>query len=154
MIKVNVIVQYGAWKKKIKSPQAYLNKKINIISKELKFFKKIKIEFTLLLSNGKNIRELNRKYRKKNKTTDVLSFPFYNKTELNKKLNTRTAFYLGDVIINSSKVQNNLSKLPFKNNFDKLWIHGFLHLLGFQHSKDKDFVKMSKFEEKFFKLIN
>ena len=154
MIKVNVIVQYSLWKKEIKNPQAYLNKKINILRKKLKFFKKLKFEFTLLLSNGKKIKELNRIYRKKNKTTDVLSFPFYTKKEVKKKINAKNFFYLGDIIINSSKVKNNLPKLSFKKNFDKLWIHGLLHLLGFQHIKNKDFVKMSRSEEKFFKLIN
>ena len=59
----------------------------------------------MLLSNTKEIKKLNSKFRKKNKSTDVLSFPFYNKKNLKKKLKNEKEIYLGDIIINLNKIR-------------------------------------------------
>ena len=75
MIKVNVVLDYPSWKKKIKFPESYLKKKLNKLSKVYPFKNKSK-EFSILLTNNKMMKDLNRKFRKKNKPTDVLSFPF------------------------------------------------------------------------------
>jgi len=53
--------------------------------------------------------------------------------------------------MNRSKI---LSTLEFKKNVTKIFIHGFLHLLGYDHIKLKDFKKMLTEEEKIFKTIN
>ena len=74
MIKANVISGYLNWNKIIKKPNDYLNKKLKILSKAPSFKKK-NHEFSLLLTNDKQMKYLNLKFRKKNKTTDVLSFP-------------------------------------------------------------------------------
>ena len=80
------------------------------------------------------MRELNYKFRKKNKPTDVLSFPLsYNK-------------YIGDIAI-SYEIINKRSKLTnFFLEFDKMWLHGYFHLIGYDHKKLKDFEKMNKKE--------
>ena len=101
------------------------------------------------MSNNKNIRKLNKKFRDNNKSTDILSFPS------EKKLNIKKSTYLGDIIIsydfiNKPKTINNLE---FKNKVIKIFIHGFLHLLGYDHIKLKDFKKMLKEEEKIYKVI-
>ena len=57
------------------------------------------------------------------------------------------------MVINLNKI-NGYKNEDFKKNFDKLWIHGFLHLLGYRHKLDKEFIKMSNLEKKFFKSIN
>jgi len=112
-------------------------------------FKKNKFKFTLLLSDHKEIKELNKKFRKKNKTTDILSFPFYEKKSLNqllkKKLND---IYLGDIIINLNKIKKMTKNESFHLSFDKIWIHGLVHLLGYRHKSNFDFSIMKKLENK------
>lgn len=78
MIKVNVIVKNKSWLKYIKSPEIYLKEKIKKIRNDKLFYKK-KYFFSIKLSDTKEIKFLNNKFRKKNKSTDVLSFPNQNK---------------------------------------------------------------------------
>ncbi len=154
MIKINVIVKNINWFKYIKNPNIYIGKKINKLNSQVKEFKKNKIFCTLLLSDSKEIKNLNRKFRKKNKSTDVLSFPFQTKKELKRKLKKNREIYLGDMIINLKKMKNKNKKKIFKNEFDRLWIHALVHLFGYDHKFNKDFFKMNKIEEKYYKLIN
>ncbi len=79
MIKVNVFVSNKNWRKHIKKPDDYLKKKIKLLNKKNNFFKNRDISFSLLLSGNKEIKIINKKFRKKNNSTDVLSFPFYEK---------------------------------------------------------------------------
>ena len=74
MIKANVISDNLNWIKYIENPNDYLNKRLKILSKA-PFFKRKNHEFSVLLTNNKKMKKLNFKFRKKNKTTDVLSFP-------------------------------------------------------------------------------
>ena len=86
MIKANAILEYTKWKNKIKNPNNYLKKKIQKLC-EIPFFKKKKQEFSILLTNNKKMKNLNLNFRKKNKPTDVLSFP------------TKNHMYIGDIAI-------------------------------------------------------
>ena len=138
MIKANVILDHSQWINKIKNPNLYLKKKLSKLSK-ISYFKKKKKEFSILLTNNKNMKKLNFKFRKKNKPTDVLSFPLKNYL-INRRL------YIGDIAI-SYEIINKRSKLSnFFQEFDKMWIHGYFHLSGYDHKKLKDFKKMSKKE--------
>ena len=133
MIKANVILDYSKWKNKIKDPNNYLKKKLKRLSR-FPYFKKKKQEFSILLTNNKKMKNLNFKFRKKNKTTDVLSFQSNNNE------------YIGDIAI-SYEIVNKRSKLSnFFIEFDKMWIHGYFHLIGYDHKKLKDFKKMAKKE--------
>ena len=154
MIKVNVEIDNKSWHKKIKKPQKYFKQKLKKISKINKFFAKKNIVFTILLTNSLYIKKLNKKFRKKNKTTDVLSFPFQTKEELRRKLKKEKEIYLGDIIINLDKIYPKYKNEEFKFFFDKLWIHGLLHLLGNRHKLNKDFLKMSRLEKKFYSYVN
>ena len=154
MIKINVITNNKNWLNYIKRPNYYLDKKIKKINLEEKKLKKNDIFCTLLLSGNKEIKYLNKKFRKKNKITDVLSFPFYKKKDLNKKLKKEKELYLGDIIINLNKIKNKNIKKNFEMEFNRLWIHGLIHLFGHDHKKDKDFKKMHQVEKKYFKLVN
>ena len=154
MIKINVITNNKNWLNYIKRPNYYLDKKIKKINLEEKKLKKNNIYCTLLLSGNKEIKHLNKKFRKKNKITDVLSFPFYKKKDLNKKLKKEKELYLGDIIINLNKIKNKNIKKNFEIEFNRLWIHGLIHLFGHDHKKDKDFKKMHQVEKKYFKLVN
>ena len=116
--------------------------------KKYKFFNK-KVTFTLLLSNNKKIKKLNKVFRKKNKSTDILSFP------LNKKVKISKNTYIGDIIISYNYLDKPRSQdlKSFKEKVTKLFIHGFLHLLGFDHKKNKDYSKMLKEENLLFKSV-
>ena len=97
-----------------------------------------------MLSNNKNIKKLNKHFRNKNKSTDILSFPF------NKKIKFSKNMYLGDIIISYNYLNKPKSQdlELFKQKTIKIFIHGFLHLLGFDHIKNKDYFKMLR-EENF-----
>ena len=154
MIKVNVILNNILWKKYLKDPHSFIDKKIELLNKKNKLHKKNTLICSLLLSGAKEIKQLNKKFRKKNKSTDVLSFPFYEKNQLNNKIRKEKEIYLGDIIINLSQVKNKNNKIKFEEELDKLWIHGLVHLFGYDHKKDKDFSKMLKVEKKFLSFIN
>ncbi len=154
MIKINVITNNIKWLSFIKNPNNYLDRKLLKLNSKNRNFKKNYIFCTLLLSNNKEIKLLNKKFRKKNKSTDILSFPFQSKLELKKKLKKEKEIYLGDIIINLSKIKNKKILRNFKLEFDRLWIHGLVHLLGYDHKKDKDFLKMNQIEKKYFDFVN
>ena len=84
MIKVNVLSDEKSWNTKIKKKEEFFNKICKSFPKKFKFVYK-KIYFNLLLSNNKKIKELNKKFRKKNKHTDILSFPFQKILAIKKK---------------------------------------------------------------------
>ena len=86
MIKINVILNNIRWKSYLKNPNIYIGKKLKNINKKNIFFKKNIFHCTLLLSGESEIKKLNNKFRRKNKSTDVLSFPFYKKKRTCKKI--------------------------------------------------------------------
>ena len=79
MIKINVIEHNSEWFDYIKNPKKYINRKISKLNSKNKNFIENSIFCTLLLSGNKEIKKLNKKFRNKNKVTDVLSFPFHSK---------------------------------------------------------------------------
>ena len=153
MIKINVITNNFNWYRFIKIPNNYIERKIKKLNFKNKNYKKNIIFCTLILSNTKLIKKLNSKFRKKNKSTDVLSFPFHNEKNLKKKIKNEKEIYLGDIIINLNKVRSKNNMKNFKLEFDKLWIHGLVHLFGYDHKKEKDFRKMSQVEKDYLKYI-
>lgn len=137
MIKANVILDNFKWKKKIKNPSLYFKKKLKKLSKIRNFSKK-KQEFSILLTNNAKMKNLNNKFRNKNKPTDVLSFPLNNFLKKN--------IYIGDIAISYEIINQRSKKTNFFLEFDKIWIHGYLHLIGYDHKNLKDFEKMLKKE--------
>ena len=148
MIKVNVLSDEKSWSRKIKKKEKLFNQVCNYFPKKYRFINK-KVYLTLLLSNNKKIKILNKKFRNKNKHTDILSFPFGSKIKNLKEI------YLGDIIISFNYINKpkNLINKEFKKKTIKIFIHGFLHLLGYDHLKYKEFKKMIHEEQKIFKSI-
>ena len=146
MIKVNIEVNSKSWHKKIKNQKKYFSKKLKKISKIVKFFREKNVTFTILLTNSSKMKKLNKKFRKHNKPTDVLSFPYFTLKSL--KSNKLKNFYLGDVAICYEVIKTRSQKKNFILEFDKAWIHGLLHLIGYDHIKNKDYYTMSKVEKK------
>ena len=150
MIKVNVEINNKSWHKKIKNPKKYFIKKLKKISYIIKFFKGKNITFTILLTNSLNMKKLNKKFRKLNKSTDVLSFSSFSQKKL--KLVKDKKIYIGDIAI-SYEIINARSQNNFLKEFDKVWVHGLLHLIGYNHIKNKDYYKMNKIEKRILNLI-
>ena len=148
MINVDVFSEEKAWSKKIKKKELFFKKVCNFFPKKYQFSNK-KVNFTLLLSNNKGTKKLNKDFRNKNKSTDVLSFPFYKKTKISK------ITYIGDIIISYNFMDKPKSQnlKNFKEKVIKTFIHGFLHLLGFDHVKNKDYKKMLNEEEILYKSV-
>jgi len=140
MTSVDIVFDHYLWKKKINNPKLYIRKKLAKLGK-MKLLKNKSKNYTVLLTNNKKMKELNKKFRNKNKPTDVLSFPLSNKIKNKKNL------YLGDIAISYEIVNKRSINSNFFVEFDKLWIHGYLHLLGYDHKKNKDFIKMRKLED-------
>ena len=145
MIKINVVVGFPKWKKKIKNIKNYFKLKQWKFNNYYNSQKKIK-EFTVFLTNNSKMKNLNKKYRKINKPTDVLSFP------LNMKIKSK--IYLGDIAISYEIVNKRSYNSSFVYELDKMWIHGYLHLSGYDHIKNLDFEKMYKKENLIFKQLN
>ena len=147
MIKAEVIIDNTAWKKKTKNISVLFNRILKNFPKKY-ILKNKKTIITVLLSNNSKIKTLNKIFRKKNKPTDILSFP------IKKKIN-KNFFYLGDIII-SYEFMNRPKKInltEFKKKVAKIFIHGFLHLKGFDHNNNKDFYIMQKEEVKLYNLV-
>ena len=148
MISINVFSEEKAWSKRLKNKDIFFKKICKAFPKKYKFLNK-KVTFTLLLSNNKNIKNLNKVFRKKNKSTDILSFP------LDEKIKTKKNTYLGDIIISYNYLDKPRSQdlKSFKEKVTKIFIHGMLHLLGFDHKKNKDYSKMLKEENLLYKSV-
>ena len=144
MISANIIIDNPEWKKKNLKIINYIKKNIKLLSK--KPILKKKHSFSILLTNNKNMRSLNKKFRKKNKSTDVLSFPLNNKNILDNN-------YLGDIAISFEFVSKRSIKTDFKYELDRMWVHGYLHLLGYNHIVYKDYKKMHLNELKILKYF-
>ena len=154
MIKINVITNNPKWLSYFKNPDIYLRNQTKNLNKRIQIFKKKNIFCTILLSDSREIRKLNKKFRNRNKSTDILSFPFYKKKEFQFRFKKNKEIYLGDIILNFDKMKNKKDHKNFKLEFDKLWIHGFVHLFGYDHKKNKDFYVMQKVEKKYLSFLN
>jgi len=148
MINIDVFSDEKAWSKRLKKKELFFNKVCKSFPKKYQFFNK-KVDLTILLSNNKNIKKLNKNFRNKNKPTDILSFPFSKKSKVSKKT------YLGDIIISYNFIDKPKSQklYIFKEKLIKIFIHGFLHLLNFDHKKNKEYKKMLKEEEFIYKSV-
>ena len=148
MININVFSEEKSWSKKLKKKELFFNQICNSFPKKYKFINK-KISLSLMLSNNRNIKKLNKEFRNKNKSTDILSFPADQKIKISRQT------YIGDIIISYNFMNKPKSQKlkSFKEKLIKTFIHGFLHLLGFDHKRNKDYKKMLKEEEKIYQFI-
>ena len=146
MINVNVFSEDNNWSSRIRNKEIFFKSICEAFPRKYKFLNK-NVSFTLLLSNNKNIKKLNKKFRNKNKSTDILSFP------LGRKISIKKDTYLGDIIISFNYMNKKKEKTLFRTVVIKTFIHGFLHLLGFDHIKDKDYKKMIIEENKIYKSV-
>ena len=148
MINISVFSEEKAWSKRLKNKNLFFKNVCKAFPKKYRFSNK-KVSLSLLLSNNKNIKRLNKYFRNKDKSTDILSFPF------NKNFKISKQTYIGDIIISYNFINKPKSQTVelFKKKLIKIFIHGFLHLLNFDHVKNKDYKKMLKEEELIYQSV-
>ena len=130
-----------------------------VIEKVLtKCFEEEKLEnsnlyITVTLTNPENIRKINKEYRNIDRATDVLSFPMFEKEELDEKIKNNDFEHedmLGDIVISIEKVEEQAKEYghSFERELSYMLVHGFYHLMGYDHIKEEDKIKMRPKEEK------
>ena len=150
MHKTNICFDTELWNKYFPNIETKIKKILKkSIDSERKLLKK-NTEITILLTNANKMKFLNYKFRKMNKDTDVLSFPnerpyFYEKKIINKK-----KIYLGDIALSFDYITKQGGK--FDDYLKKILVHGFLHLIGYNHKDEKSFLKMEKAHSKIVNL--
>lgn len=118
-----------------------------------------KLIMTITLTTPENIRKINKKYRKIDKATDVLSFPMFEKAELDEKIKNKDFLYedvLGDIIISIEKVKEQAEEYghSFERELAYMVVHGFYHLMGYDHIELVDRTEMREKEETILKKLN
>ena len=112
-----------------------------------------KLLITITLTTPDNIQEINRDYRGIDKATDVLSFPMFEKEELTEKIKNKQYEHedvLGDIIISVERVEEQAKEygLSFERELSYMLVHGFYHLMGYDHIEEADKIIMRPKEEK------
>ena len=111
----------------------------------------------IMLTTNRTIRVFNKKYRHKDKPTDVLSFPYHDKLKPGERIvvETEDDKNLGDLIISLEYVQKDRQKWghTFEEHLLMLLVHGIVHLLGYDHEIDEEYLVMNKVEKKIVKSI-
>lgn len=151
MHKVEILIKDNKWKKEISDIENLFSIYFNTIFNTFEKFKKKKLEISILLTNSKEMKDLNKKFRKKNKDTDVLSFPNYQKSFFTKKIIPNYIF-LGDLALSYNYIKK--TKLNFIKYIEKVFVHGCLHLVGYKHNNMKEYNIMSKLEKKILSQIS
>ena len=110
------------------------------------------LDLSVVFLKEPKIKELNRIYRGKDKSTNVLSFPSGN----DKIPSGVEGLGLGELVLCPAKIRKDAVKygITFKAELCRIFIHGLLHLIGHDHKKDADFKKMSQKEEQYLSLIS
>ena len=108
---------------------------------------------SITLTSPKEIHKLNKEYRNVDKETDVLSFPMFEKEELDEKIKNKDFLYedvLGDIIISIEKVKEQAVEYghSFERELSYMLVHGFYHLMGYDHIEEEDKKIMRPKEEK------
>ena len=112
-----------------------------------------KLIMTITLTNPKYIQKINKEYRNIDRATDVLSFPMFERKELEEKIKNndfQNEDILGDVIISIEKVEEQAKEYghSFERELSYMLVHGFYHLMGYDHIEEKDKKEMRPKEEK------
>ncbi len=109
----------------------------------------------IVLTNPENIRKINKEYRNIDKETDVLSFPMFEKGEI-EQIKEQNEDVLGDIVISIDRVKKQAKEYEhsFERELSYMVVHGFYHLMGYDHIKEKDKKEMRKKEENILQQLN
>ena len=147
MVEISYNIKSPEWNKNLPSYKKCISYSVNQTFKTIKFSSNNEVSISFLLTSNSEIKLLNQRYRNKNKSTNVLSFP------MNEKIENK--IYLGDVVIACEKIIDESSEQNIKKYeyLSKMTIHGVLHLLGYKHDTDSQFYKMNSIEQNIFEEI-
>ena len=111
-----------------------------------------KLYVSITLTNPENIHKINKEYRNVDRETDVLSFPMFEKNEIDQKIENNNFEHedvLGDIVISIEKVKGQAIEYghSFEREFAYMLVHGFYHLMGYDHIEEKDKKIMREKEE-------
>ena len=120
---------------------------------------KSKLIITITLTTPENIRKINKEYRNIDRATDVLSFPMFEKEELTKKIKNQEFMHedvLGDIIISIEKVEEQAKEYghSFERELSYMVVHGFYHLMGYDHMTEEEKTEMRKKEDVILNALN
>ena len=141
MIKLNFYVQSKNWSRRM-SKVTKITKEVVKKKTDFNFDKNINYYLNIILLNDKKMKKLNLKYKRKNKTTDVLTFVSTLKNINYNKTKYCDIFFSAETI----KLYSKQNKISFYDHFTHLLVHSFLHINGYMHKKANDFIKMQKAE--------
>ena len=118
-----------------------------------------KLIIQITLTNPENIRKLNKEYRKIDRETDVLSFPMFEKEEIDLKVKKQDFPYadiLGDMVISIPRVEEQAKEYghSFKRELSYMVVHSFYHLMGYDHIEEEDKKIMREKEEVILAKLN
>ena len=149
MVNLDFSVLDKQWNKSLPDFKQTISNAANHTFNELIQFKDNSYEISFLMVNNDYIKELNVNYRSKDSATNVLSFPMIDSNSLQHEN------ILGDVVISIDKIlsESNEQKIEINEYLAKISIHGILHLLGYDHISDNDYVVMNQLEEEIIKKI-
>jgi len=111
---------------------------------------------SILFTGDKKITQLNKKFKKINFPTNILSFPAMRNMNADNFLNNNDDNFLGDIVISSDTLikESNSEKKPPMDHLVHLFIHGVLHLLGYDHENSYEAKIMEVLEVKILKNLN
>ena len=155
MVKVNLVIEHKSWKSRYPKVNLFLKKSIKKILLSIFPSRAIAFEISILLTGSKNMKNLNKKFRKINKDTDILSFPAEEKNFFKKDFKLKKKLYLGDIALSYQYIEAIIKKqnISFDNYFKKMLVHGVLHLIGHEHDSFKKYKKMNLLEQKIIRTI-
>jgi probable rRNA maturation factor len=150
-LSIDLCINDNIWVQPLKSLETKISKIIDFIIKKFGLYNyNNSIELSILLTNDKEIEQLNFQYRQKNKPTNVLSFPAHliDTSNLALTIPKNNILSLGDIVMSfNTIVREQLEQnIPFDNHFMHLLIHGVLHLLGFDHNTAQQADHMENLE--------
>lgn len=107
------------------------------------------IYVNIILTNNVTIKKINKKHRNIDEKTDVLSFPIFEKKEIKKLKNSKIEYVLGDIVLSIPKIKEQSKQYghSFEREFIFMIVHGFYHLMGYDHMTSKDKTCMREKEE-------
>ena len=155
MVKVNLVIEHKNWKSRYPKVNLFLTKSIKKILSSIFPSRTIAFEISILLTGTRNMKNLNKKFRKINKDTDVLSFPAEEKNFFKEDLKLKKRVYLGDIALSYEYIKSIVKRQnkSFDDYFKKMLVHGVLHLIGHEHDSFKKYKKMNLLEQKIIRSI-
>ena len=123
---------------------------LDLLSKIIEDKNQRKTSISILLADDLYIKKINKKWRKSKKATNVLSFP------VNKQFKEEGYFFIGDIVLSYETILSEckLREKTFKDHFLHLLVHGFLHLLGYNHDNKRNEKEMEDLEVNYLSKLN